>query len=386
MKYDVIVVGGGPAGAITARDCARLGLKTVILEKEQMPRCKPCAGGVTSAAAGLLDIPIPEDIIEASCTSLRSFYELKSMAVHTKEEFMVVVSRDSFDFWLVNQALKSGADLKQGAKVTSFDIDASGVTVRTEAAIYSGKLLVGADGVNSIISKKVRGPFKKSELAFCVCADIPAGDQNVHATREIEIHYGPLPMSYSWVFPKRNSLSVGVGGWISEISSIKDTLSHFMNKIGIKNREIKGHSIPLGGYRRPAAGERIILVGDAAGYADPFTGEGIRYAIASGRLAAAAISSLIKNDSSLSRQSLMLYERNCYHSFGADLGAALMIARCFRSFPGVLFGIYFNSIEPFQKSLEILQGRIGYRQYYRWLLRQLPGIFLSQASQVKTRA
>jgi len=193
-------------------------------------------------------------------------------------------------------------------------------------------------------------------------------------------------MSYSWVFPKRNSLSVGVGGWISEASGMRETLNHFMNKMGIENREIKGHSIPLGGYRRPAAGERIILVGDAAGYADPLTGEGIRYAIASGRLAAAATAYLIKNGSSLSRQSLMLYERNCYQSFGADLGAALMIARCFRSFPGVIFGIYFNSSEPFQKSLEILQGRIGYRQYYHWLLRQLPGIFLSQASQVKTRA
>lgn len=386
MKYDVIVVGGGPAGAITARDCARSGLKTLILEKEQMPRCKPCAGGVTSAAADLLGIPIPEEIIEARCSSFRSFYELKSITARTKEEFMVVVARDSFDFWLVNQALKSGAELIQGAKVTSFDIDAGGVTVRTEDANYSGKLLVGADGVNSTIAKKVRAPFKKSELAFCVCADIPAGAQDVHATGEIEIHYGPLPMSYSWVFPKRNSLSVGVGCWISEMSDIREALNHCTNRMGIENRDIKGHSIPLGGYRRPAAGERIILVGDAAGYADPLTGEGIRYAIASGRLAAAAASSLIEKGSSLSRQSLMLYERNCYQSFGADLGAALMIARCFRSFPAILFGIYFNSSEPFQKSLEILQGRIGYRQYYRWLLRQLPGMFLSQASQVKTRA
>lgn len=386
MKHDVIVVGGGPAGAITARDCARSGLKTLILEKEQMPRCKPCAGGVTSAAAGLLDMPIPADIVEARYTSFRSFYENKSMAARTKEEFMVVVARDSFDFWLVKQALKAGADLQQGAKVTSFDIEASGVTVRTEAAVYSGKILVGADGVNSTIAKGVRSPYKKGELAFCVCADIPAVGQDIGGSGEIEIHYGPLPMSYSWFFPKRNSLSVGVGGWISEKSDIRETLKHFMNKMGIQNREIKGHSIPLGGYRRPAAGERIILVGDAAGYADPLTGEGIRYAVASGRLAAAAISFLIKNGSTLSRQSLMLYERNCYQSFGADLGAALMIARCFRSFPGVLFGIYFNTSEPFQKSLEVLQGRIGYRQYYRWLLRQLPGILLSQSLQVKSRA
>ncbi len=384
MKYDVIVVGGGPAGAITARDCARAGLKTLILEKEILPRCKPCAGGVTTAAAGLLGTLIPDHIIEARCTSFRSFYKSKSMAVRKDDEFMVVVARDAFDFWLVNEAVKAGADLKQEQKAVSYDIEAGGVTVRTETDVYTGKLLVGADGVQSIIAKKVRDPFSKRDLAFCFCADIPVCERYVRRPAEIEIHYGPLPMSYSWIFPKKNKAAVGAGGWISEIADMKIVMNNLMSTANITSKEIKRHSIPLGGYRRPAAGERTILVGDAAGYADPLTGEGIRYAVASGRLAAAAASYLIKKGSNLSRQSLMLYERNCYKSFGADLSAALLIARCFCNIPETIFRIYFNSRVPFEKSLEILQGRLSYRQYCRWLLRQLPGMFLSQAAQLNT--
>lgn len=381
MKYDVIVAGGGPAGAVAARDCARAGLETIILEKEYFPRPKPCAGGVTVAAMNLLDTPVPPEVVEARCTSFQSFYGQRQVQIDLEQEYMVVVSREVFDLWLVSLAQSAGAELRQGEKVTSVDVEARGVTVRTSGGAYSGRLVIGADGVNSTVAKAVREPYKKRELALCVCSDIATGEPGGGWQEGIEIHYGPLPMSYSWVFPKKGRISVGVGGWLSSMTNIRDVFRHFLREKGLHVEQgPRGHGIPLGGMARPTVNERIILAGDAAGYADPFTGEGIRYAIASGRLAAATASTLISGGASLSRQNLGAYERNCYNEFGAELRTALFVARMFQHFPKALFGMYFSCREPFEKSLEILQGKMEYRQLYRWLLWHAPSLLRRRAA------
>lgn len=375
LNYDVIVVGGGPAGAVAARDCAKAGLETIILEKEYLPRPKPCAGGVTVAAMKYLDMPIPPEVVEARCSSFRSFYGQRSMELELEQEFMVVVSREVFDLWLVSLAQSAGVELRQGEKVSSIDVDGKGVTVRTSNQAYHGRLVIGADGVNSTVAKIVRSPFKRKDLALCICTDIVTDDHKGLWREGIDIYYGPMPMSYSWIFPKRDRLSVGVGGWLSSVSNLKDVFKHFLRERGMsQEQDIRGRHIPLGGISRPTVGERVILVGDAAGYADPFTGEGIRYAIASGHMAAGAASSLISSGASLNRQNLGVYERNCYNEFGADLKSALLIARLFQYFPKALFGMYFSCREPFQKSLEILQGRTGYREFYHWMLWHAPGL------------
>jgi len=376
MKYDVIVVGGGPAGAVAARDCAVAGLETVILEKKYFPRPKPCAGGVTAAAINLLNVPVPPEVVEARCSSFRSFYGDRCVEIDLDREFMIVVSREVFDLWLISLAQSAGAELRQGEKVVSVDTTREGVSVRTPGGVYTGRLVIGADGVHSTVAKTVRPPLKKNDLAFCVCSDIVTGDRESGWQEGIDVHYGPLPMSYSWVFPKRGRLSVGLGGWLAGIANVRET---FMEFLRVKNlpgdQGIRGYHIPLGGVPRPVVADGVILAGDAAGFADPFTGEGIRYAIASGRLAAATAVSLISRGASLNRVNLEIYERNWSHQFGAELKNALFIARLFKHFPTALFGLYFSCREPFQKSLEILQGRLEYRQLYRWLLWRIPGLF-----------
>ncbi|MCL6634776.1 MAG: geranylgeranyl reductase family protein [Peptococcaceae bacterium] len=388
MKYDVIVVGGGPAGAVAARKCAEAGLETVILEKEYFPRPKPCAGGVSVAATNLLDDPVPPEVVEARCTSLRGFYGDMFLELEMDREFLVVVSREVFDLWLVSLAQAAGAELRQGEKVTSIEVDEKGVTVRTPNAAYAGRLVIGADGVNSTVAKAVRKPLQRKELAFCVCSDIAGGDLEFGWREGIEVHYGPLPMSYRWVFPKRGRLSVGFGGWLTCVSNIPEMFRSFLREKGFcPEQRLSGQHIPLGGIPRPTVGDRVILAGDAAGYADPFTGEGIRYAIASGRQAAAVAAALIHRGLPLNRQNLLAYERSCHEQFGSELKTALLIARLFRYFPRAFFGLLFSCREPFQKTLETLQGRIGYRQLYLWLLRQTPGLLCRHFSpETATRA
>lgn len=375
MRYDVIVVGAGPAGAVAARDCARAGLETVILEKEYHPRPKTCAGGVTAAAMSLLDNAIPPEIVEGRCSSFRGFYADSVVKIDLEQDFLVVVLREIFDLWLVSLAQSAGAELKQGEQVTAVAAGEREVTVSTNKGFYTGLMVIGADGVNSTVAKIVRRPFKKKDLAFCVSTDVARHEGEGGWQEAIEIHYGQLPMGYSWVFPKKGCLSVGMGSWLANASGVKEAFSKFLKDRGIlAEQRSKGGLIPLGGIARPTVSDRVLLAGDAAGYADPFTGEGIRYAIASGRLAAATAASLISRGVPLTRLHLGVYERNCYQQFGADLKAALFIARMFQYFPKALFGMYFNCREPFEQSLQILLGQTGYRQFYRWLLWHTPGM------------
>jgi len=378
MDYDVIVAGGGPAGAVAARECARAGLDTLILEKEHLPRMKLCAGGITLAALKLLEVPVPPEIVEARCTSFRTSHGSKSIELNMGKEFIIVVSRDSFDHWLVKLAQKAGAVLKQGEKVTSVDVGRQKVTVSTLSSVYSGRILIGADGVNSTVSKMVRSPFNRTDLAFSFCADVPAAQNEDRET--VEICYGPKPLSYGWIFPKRGCNSIGTGVWLSSTNNVKAVLEHFLRERGLQDIGFKGHSIPLGGPCRTTVSERIILVGDAAGFTDPFTGEGIRYAVASGRLAAATVVDLISAGLPLNKKTLKIYERKCYREFGADLKSAMLLAISFKHFPKTFFGVYFGCREPFQKSLELLQGRLGYRQLCSWLLWNAPGLLQQWAS------
>jgi len=374
-QYDVIVVGGGPAGAVAARECARSGLETVLLEKEFLPRPKTCAGAISVAAINLLDVPIPPEIIEARCSAFHAFYQRKQIYLESEDNFLVLVSREIFDLWLVSLAQAAGAEVRQGEKVLSVDADSKGVTVRTSGRVYTTRVVIGADGVYSTVARAVRKPFQKKDLAFGVCSEIGAAERDEPWRDSIEVHYGLTPVGYRWIFPKRNRVSAGLGVWPTGLKTIRAAFLDFLQEKGLSgDGRIKGGHIPLGGIFRPAVSDGIILAGDAAGFADPLTGEGIRYAFASGRLAAAAAASLLSRSASPNRQNLGIYERNCYQGFGADLKAALLISRLFQHFPGILLGMFFGSREPFKGSLEILKGHMDYRQLYRWLLWRTPGL------------
>ncbi|HPZ43555.1 MAG TPA: geranylgeranyl reductase family protein [Bacillota bacterium] len=387
-KYDVIVVGGGPAGAVAARECARLGLETVLLEKEFLPRPKTCAGAISAAAMNLLDVPIPPEIIEARCSVFHGFYGDRQITIELEQDFIVLVSRDVFDLWLVSLAQAAGAEVRQGQKVIEVDPGTNGVIVRTSGRVYTARLVIGADGVYSTVARAVRKPFLKKDLAFCVCSEIGTVERDVPWQEGVEVYYGLTPVvGYRWIFPKRNRVSTGLGVWPSCTKHVRAAFLDFLKEKGLAvGGRIRGGHIPLGGISRPAVSDGIILAGDAAGFADPFTGEGIRYAIASGRLAAATATSLLSRSAPPNRQNLGVYERNCYHSFGADLKAALFISRLFQYFPRILLGMFFNSREPFAESLQILNGCRDYRQLYRWLLWHIPGLLRRSFSDRRVQA
>lgn len=378
MKCDVIVAGGGPAGAAAARLFAESGLHTLVLEKQYFPRPKACAGGVSAAALKLIGTPLPPRLVEANCSSVRGYFGPHAVHVKTKQDFMMLVTRELFDQWLISLAQAAGAEVRQGEKVVEVETSAGGVTVRTGTGFYRGRILIGADGVNSAVARTVRPPFTKRDLGFCVCSEIPVDRKFPGGS--VEIYHGPTPMSYGWVFPKKETVSAGIGGWLCGIPGTVQAFRNFLRDRGLpEESRARGHHIPLGGLSHPTVADGVILAGDAAGFADPFTGEGIRYAIASGQLAARVAAPLIKAGAPLGKKNLHSYEKLCYNFFGRELKASLYVARLFGLFPHVFQKLFFKRQEPFQKLLEVIAGDSDYRGVFRWLLWNGPRLLLGGA-------
>ena len=165
--YDVIIAGAGPAGSTCARECAREGLTTLLLDKDPFPRSKPCGGAVSQHALSLLDFTLPGHIIEKESYGARVHYGGRSIEVQSKFRFAVLVSRERFDAFLAEKAVEGKARFVTGEKVVSVQEAADGVTVVSEKATYQSRFLVGADGIHSRVALALRRPLEKSEMAPC---------------------------------------------------------------------------------------------------------------------------------------------------------------------------------------------------------------------------
>ena len=152
LMYDVIVVGAGPGGAMAAKTCSENGLKVLLIEKESLPRYKACGGAVSKKA---LDLIGPLDDLELTYESfgVRAFAPNATYIEHKFEDlFSLLTFRNSLDYLLLQRAKKSGAKIREHEKVKSVDVSQASVKVKTTKGEYSAKMIIGADGVNSVVS------------------------------------------------------------------------------------------------------------------------------------------------------------------------------------------------------------------------------------------
>lgn len=301
--YDVIVVGSGPAGGMCSYELSQKGLSVLIIEKEKLPRYKVCAGGLTKKAVDI----IPEDfqgIIENHTYNVRTTHNCKwEFSKTTPFPIVAMVMRDKFDYFLVQKSLEKGARLLDGTKVNSVEELSDYVVVKTEGGNFKSRVIVGADGVTSHVARRL-GLRKHRKLGVAIEGELHP-DKEVDVSRygrSLHLDFHVIPKGYGWIFPKKAHLSVGVFTTLPRIKNLKKYFFEYTRKKGLAGsyncQSLVGHQIPIGG----GVGNEIfntkrgLVVGDAAGLADPITGEGIYFALRSGKIAADVVSKSLTSD------------------------------------------------------------------------------------------
>jgi len=301
--FDIAVVGGGPAGAWTAFLLARRGARVAILDPSH-PREKPCGGGVSARALDLLRPlgslrSLPGVVIASGrFGDGRADVDVDLPPASTTTPALLVASRRDFDLTLLEAARAAGAELV-AERVTATEPRKHGWTIRTSKGTVDCDRLVGADGANSLVRRSVTRPFPRRALSVASGYFV----RGLSGT-QIEILFTQSPAGYLWSFPRPDHLAVGVGAQADEATSARlfDISAAWIERqVGAPRHALTRYSWPIPSLseidlqRETSAGERWLLVGDAAGLVDPITREGIYYALASAQLAA---SSLMEDQSS----------------------------------------------------------------------------------------
>ena len=293
MTYDAVVVGGGPAGATAADDLARRGHKVALLDRAG--RIKPCGGAVPPRL--LREFDIPESLLVARARSARVIApSSREVDMPIDGGFVGMVDRDVFDEWLRRRAEQSGAERMTGTfEALERDGDRTVVVFRAPGGRQvrlRTRGVIGADGANSAVARAAVPNSGKPKNVFAYHEVVRTPAAGINATR-CDIYYRGCvsPDFYGWIFPHGETASIGVGSAQKGFSlrgAVKELRAH-AGLTACETVRMEGAPIPLRPRRRWDNGRDVVLAGDAAGVVAPASGEGIYYAMWSGRAAADAV-------------------------------------------------------------------------------------------------
>ena len=283
----MLVVGGGPAGSTTAYRLAEAGASVLLVDKARFPRDKPCGGGLTVRAVRQCPVD-PSPVVEAEVDVLELRFRYGD-AVERRASKPVIrmTQRRRLDAFLLDAARERGVEVREG---TTIDVTNAPADV-----------VIGADGANGTTARAV-GLGEGIMHGVAYEGNIPYGpiSKERYGHRAI-VELGEIPGGYGWVFAKGDHVNVGVGAWQSEGPRIREhlarvCLAHHLSPEQLES--VRGHRLPM---RRPGvriAGERALLVGDAAGLIDPISGDGMYECFVSSKLATAAVLDLLRGRTS----------------------------------------------------------------------------------------
>ncbi len=356
---DVIVVGAGPAGATLAYQLAKRGIGVLLLEKEKLPRHKCCAGGLTSKAVKLLDFDISE-VVEEVVYAISITFDLHSPYLRQHDQpLMYTVMRDVFDHFLVKKAQQRGVVLIDGQKVIRIQVSGDWVEVSTADSIFRSRLVVGADGAYSLVAREL-GIGRSIEYGTAIGSEIVVPEEELARWKSrAQMELGCIPRGYAWLFPKRDHLSIGVACLASRAKHLDRLHQEFLNSLGTSDYTISrsgSHFIPTGTKGRLVWQDKALLLGDAAGLADPLTGEGIHNAILSAQLAVPVIgNSLVHANANLED-----YQEAVDEKIVSELRIARVLSKFFIRFPHLAFGMLNRSDETWRAGCGLMSGELKY--------------------------
>jgi geranylgeranyl reductase len=316
----VIVAGGGPAGSVAAEKLAAAGIRTIIFERS-LRGDKTCAGGIPSVLVN--DFKIPDELIHQKCHKVRfnGPSGVKVEMTFPNDGYLATVRRLEFDSFLRRRAVERGVILEE-KEVMGYELIHDGVKVQykdkdNRPFWAKADYLIGAEGAVSRVAR-ILHTTRLSYVATLQEYIRPSQERMKHWDDTAELYYASKvsPDYYGWVFPHRDYVAIGVGMGYESAKNIKEHLEHLksLNQEWLDGGEIMGRGsapIPLDHFADPSR-RRIFLVGDAAGFVLPGSGEGIYYAMKSGLFAAEAI---IASHREHHANPEIIYNRRCEREF-----------------------------------------------------------------------
>ncbi len=395
---DVIVVGAGPAGATAARSLARCGLRVQLLERARFPRNKPCGGGITMRALGRF--PWLGPALHRIPTHVVSRLYLegpsgRSVVLTSEAPAVLLIRRLEFDDLLVRLAVESGAELVEGAWVSQVTADEDGAVATTrDGRDFRGRYLVAADGVNGIVTRRLglHPGWDGDSVALDMMEEAP--DEALRAVEPgtLWVAYGHGGTDgYGYIFPKRDHVNVGIGCLLSYFRERIELAPYEMQQrfVGDLRRRgmLLGESsrsfftpchIPVGGPIGETARGRVLVAGDAGGFVNAYTAEGIYYAMVSGDLAARAIADAeAEDDPHTGRDAGHRYDSAWRREIGGELRDSVLIQKYLFHEPDRIEGVISGANvfpDVAQMIIAYATGTLSYPAARRRLLSKFPRV------------
>lgn len=356
QHFDVIVIGAGPAGATAAYHLAKNGVKVALIDKEKFPRDKLCGGMFAQPTLDLLDF---KDFDFKIFKPQRIRFSFKNEDLTTPEldrNSFFLAHRKEFDYYLLKKAVEKGAKLYEGVCFQNIISEENTTIVETDQDCFQCNFIVSAEGAASLTKKRLNLAQCTKNPAFEVTA------KNIYSLDSVQFDFGIAPKGYLWVFPKEDQVLIGLGTFSKKKTSLHTILKDFLNQQKYSDYEIKGHPIPIFEKNNTYYHKNILFAGDAAGLVDPFLGEGIRYAILSGKMAAETIINHPDN--------LAIYQDSINTALKNHFTYAKILANLFYNFPKVSYNLAIQHKNGLKRMYEVMIGQLTYQELFYKLLKQ----------------
>ena len=362
---------------------ASAGIQVCLIDRANFPREKLCGGLLTQRSKKHFQSIFHTDwspAIHAVSHGAKYYYRGRLLQEVNNYKDLYFTTRYDFDAFLLSLARDRGAEIIEGDRVTAVDVANSALSLASGMRL-NYEFLIGADGVNSLVAKAIFGrSFGQRTIGFGLEMEVPVSAEHPPISAP-DIYFGLIDWGYAWVFPKRTTLTAGIGGLWRKNPDLPSAFKSFLcQRFGqLPPAAIRGHHVPFGDFRPTPGQGRVLLCGDAAGLVDPITGEGIAFAMQSGSFAAEAIREAV-----VARQPegvLPFYEKR-YSLIAANLRRANAL-RCFL-FPK-LSQFLFSRVLPLGESLpkrhmDLMADELSYQEYRaalaRLVVRGIPKILL----------
>jgi len=367
--FDCIIVGAGPAGGTAAYHLAKRGRSVLVLEKESFPRYKPCGGGVSPAVQAWFDFDFSPAI---SLKADRVCYTWKmddpvEVDLETSEPVWMV-RREVFDQFLMQQAQKQGAELRDQTEVTGIEFQSDRWQVNTPNGPVAGRYIIAADGAKGPMAKWLGFKERKRNMAGALEAETPAPAP----TPTIHFDFGQVKNGYIWNFPKADGYSIGIGTFRGGgTQDLKGMVAEYGQKFGVDLTTCHqyGHSLCLWDGNQKLHTQNALLAGEAACIVDPMTAEGIRPSMFSGLKAAEAIDRAIAGE----QDALEKYTQIISEEWGSDMIWAQRLAGTFYRIPQIGYKVGVKRPAATRVMLKILCGELRYSEVVNLALKRLGG-------------